>query len=127
MHSGCKSWLMLVQPSSHRVAMEADTCAKVGEGSAGTTQPTCWENVVAEYADVFNRLVCLQKGIPYIVPKWNLALSHRISNNIAYLLLNLWKSCNSWTSILKRSGLGPHACHTETPLCLYARKQGSSV
>ena len=44
---------MLVQPSSHVVAMEADTCARAGDGSAGTAEPTNWENLVAEYANVF--------------------------------------------------------------------------
>ena len=53
MHSGCEAWLMLVQLSSHVVAMEADMCARVGEGSAGSAEPFRWENVVAEYADVF--------------------------------------------------------------------------
>ena len=53
MHSGCESWLMLVQPSSHVVTMEADTCARAGEGSAGSAEPSCWENVVAKYADMF--------------------------------------------------------------------------
>ena len=53
MHSGCEAWLMLVQPSSHVVAMEADTCARAGEGSAGSAEPSRWENVVAEHTDVF--------------------------------------------------------------------------
>ena len=53
MCSRCEGWLMLVQLSSHVVAMEADTCAEAGEGSVGTAEPSCWENVVAEYADVF--------------------------------------------------------------------------
>ena len=53
MRSGCKAWLVLVQPSSHVVAMEADTCARVWEGSAGAAEPSCWENVAAEYADMF--------------------------------------------------------------------------
>ena len=44
---------MLVQPLSHMIAMEADTCTKAGEGSAGSAEPSCWENVVAEYADMF--------------------------------------------------------------------------
>ena len=44
---------MLVQLSSHMVAMEADTCAEAGEGSAGSAQSTHWKNVVAEYANVF--------------------------------------------------------------------------
>ena len=53
MHSGCEAWLMLVQPSSHVVVMKDDTCAAAGEGSAGTAEPSHWENVVAECADVF--------------------------------------------------------------------------
>ena len=53
MHSGCEAWLMLVQPSSHAVAMEADTCARAGEGSAGSAEPSRWENMVDEYAAVF--------------------------------------------------------------------------
>ena len=56
MRSGCKSWLILVQPLSHVVAIEADTCARAGEGSAGTAEPSCWENAVAEYADMFEPL-----------------------------------------------------------------------
>ena len=53
MRSGCESWIMLVQPSSHVAAMEADTCDRAGEGSAGSAEPSRWENVVAEYADLF--------------------------------------------------------------------------
>ena len=56
MRSGCEAWLMLVQPSSHVVTMEADTCARPGEGSAGSAEPSCWENVVAEYTDMFEPL-----------------------------------------------------------------------
>ena len=92
MHSGCEAWLMLVQLSSHMVAMEADMCARVEEGSAGSAEPSRWENVVAEYADIFNHLVCLQTGKPCIVSKWNLALSHHLGDNTAYLLLNSRKS-----------------------------------
>ena len=33
MRRGCEAWLMLLQPSSHVVAKEADTCAGAGEGS----------------------------------------------------------------------------------------------
>ena len=33
--------------------------SKAGEGSAGTTEPTHWENMVAEYIDVFE-----PRGIP---------------------------------------------------------------
>ena len=44
---------MLVQPSSHVVAMEADTYAGEGEGSADTAESTYWENVVAECTHVF--------------------------------------------------------------------------
>ena len=53
MHCGCEAWLMLVQPSSHVVTMEADTRARVGEGSACAAEPSRWENMVAKYADVF--------------------------------------------------------------------------
>ena len=53
MHSGCDDWLMLVPPTSHVIAMEAGSCTGVEKGSAGTTKPFCWENVVAEYADMF--------------------------------------------------------------------------
>ena len=53
MRSGCEASLMLVQPSSHMVAMEADTCARAGEGSAGFAEASGWDSVVAEYADMF--------------------------------------------------------------------------
>ena len=53
MCSGSEACLMLVQLSSHMIAMEADKCTRAGEDSAGTAEPTHWENMVAEYADVF--------------------------------------------------------------------------
>ena len=28
MHLGCDAWMMLIQPATHMVAMEANTCAK---------------------------------------------------------------------------------------------------
>ena len=43
---------MLVQPSSHMVAKEADTCASAGEGS-GTPEAARWNDLVTEFADVF--------------------------------------------------------------------------
>ena len=33
--------------------MEGDTCDRAGKGSAGPAEPSRWQNVVAEYADVF--------------------------------------------------------------------------
>ena len=33
MRCGCDAWLMLVQPASYKVTMEADTCGGVGEGT----------------------------------------------------------------------------------------------
>lgn len=53
MRHGCDAWLMLVQPTSDVAAMEADTCAGVGEGSGLNTGASCWNNLVAEFADVF--------------------------------------------------------------------------
>ena len=53
MRRGCEAWLMLVRLSSHVVAMENNTCAGAGDGSAGTAESTHWKNMVAEYADVF--------------------------------------------------------------------------
>ena len=53
MRFGCDAWLMLVQPASHVVAMEADTCAVVGEGSELQLETSRWNNLVAEFADVF--------------------------------------------------------------------------
>ena len=44
---------MLVQPTSHMVAMEADTCAGAGEGSGLEPEASLWNNLVAEFADVF--------------------------------------------------------------------------
>ena len=44
---------MLVQLSSHVVAMEAYTGTRAGEGSAGSAELSRSENMIAEYADVF--------------------------------------------------------------------------
>ena len=53
MRYGCDAWLMLIQPTSHVVAMEADTCAGAGEGSGIKREASCWNNLVAESADIF--------------------------------------------------------------------------
>ena len=53
MRCGYETWLMLVQPSSHMVAMEADICAEAGEGSAMHTETTRWNNLNSEFANVF--------------------------------------------------------------------------
>ena len=53
MRRGCDAWLMLIQPSSSVVAMEADTDAGAGEDSANVVEASRWDNLVAEYADVF--------------------------------------------------------------------------
>ena len=53
MRRGCDAWLMLVQPTSHVVAMEADMCAGAGEDSGNITEASHWNNLIAEYADVF--------------------------------------------------------------------------
>ena len=44
---------MLVQPSSHVVAKEADTCAGAGEGSELQPETSRWNDLVTEFADVF--------------------------------------------------------------------------
>ena len=53
MRCGCHAWLMLVQPARHVVAMEADMCPGVGNGSKLQFEATHWNNLVAEFADVF--------------------------------------------------------------------------
>ena len=44
---------MLVQPASRVIAMEADTCAGAGEGSVINLEASCWNNLVDEFANVF--------------------------------------------------------------------------
>ena len=53
MWRGGDAWLMLLQPSSHVVAMEANTCSSVGEGAGLHPKPTIWDKVVADFANVF--------------------------------------------------------------------------
>ena len=53
MRHGCEAWLMLVQPTSHVVAIEVDMCAGVGEGSELQPKTSRWNNLVSEFADVF--------------------------------------------------------------------------
>ena len=118
MHSGCEAWLMLVQLPSHVVAMEADTNPERGGALLDPQNAPVRKMWLPSMLACLNRLVCLQKGTLCIVSKWNWALSHHIGSNITYLLLNLQKSGNSWTSILTRAGLDPCACHMEPPLCL---------
>ena len=44
---------MLVQPTSHVVAVEADMCSGVGKGFVINQEISCWNDLVAEFADVF--------------------------------------------------------------------------
>ena len=53
MRLGCDAWFMLVQPTSHVVAMEADTCAGAGEDSGLLLEASLWNNLVAKFSDVF--------------------------------------------------------------------------
>ena len=53
MRCGCDAWLMLVQPTSHVVTMKADMRAGVEEGFVLKPEASCWNNLVAEFADVF--------------------------------------------------------------------------
>ena len=54
MRRGFDAWLILVQPVSHLVAMEADKCAGAGEGFDFQAKSNPWKNLVAEFADVFD-------------------------------------------------------------------------
>ena len=53
MHLGCEAWLMLIQPATHVVAMEADTCAEGVVVSDTSGDATRWKSIVTEYSDVF--------------------------------------------------------------------------
>ena len=53
MRLGCEAWLMLIQPTTHVVAMEANTCEDGEVASNSRTDVSRWESVVAEYSDVF--------------------------------------------------------------------------
>ena len=44
---------MLLNPTSHMAAMEASTCASVGEVGPDVVLPSHWPNLVTEYSDVF--------------------------------------------------------------------------
>ena len=45
---------MLLNPTSHVAAMEASTCASVGEAEAAAdAKPSRWSNLVTEYSNVF--------------------------------------------------------------------------
>ena len=49
----CDAWLMLVQPASHMVTTKADACAGLGVDSGQLPEASRWNNLVAEYEDVF--------------------------------------------------------------------------
>ena len=53
MRLGCEAWLMLIQPATHVVAMEADTCAEGDVVSGASNDATRWNAIVTEYSDVF--------------------------------------------------------------------------
>ena len=53
MRLGCEAWLMLIQPATHVVAMEADMCEDGDMASNSRPDASCWESVIAEYSHVF--------------------------------------------------------------------------
>ena len=53
MRLGCEAWLMLIQPATHVVATEADTCAEGVVVSDTSNDATHWNSIVAEYSNVF--------------------------------------------------------------------------
>ena len=53
MRLGCKPWLMLIQPATHVVATEADTCAEGVVVSDSRNDATRWNFIIAEYSNVF--------------------------------------------------------------------------
>ena len=53
MRLGCEAWLMLIQPATHVVATEADTCAEGVVVSDSGSDATHWNSIVTEYSDVF--------------------------------------------------------------------------
>ena len=53
MRLGCEAWLMLIQPATHVVATEADTCAEGDVVSGACNDATRWNSIVTEYSDVF--------------------------------------------------------------------------
>ena len=53
MRLGCEAWLMLIQPATHMVAMEADTCAEGDVVSSVDNDTARWNYIINEYSDVF--------------------------------------------------------------------------
>ena len=53
MRLGYEAWLMLIQPATHVVAMEADTCAEGDMASDSRNDATWWNSIVTEYSNVF--------------------------------------------------------------------------
>ena len=88
MRLGCEAWLMLIQPATHVVAMEADTCAEGVVVSDPGNDATCWNSIVTEYSDVFEPQVCLLNVILYIKSNSNLAQYHHTSGSTESPLLS---------------------------------------
>ena len=53
MHLGCETWLMLIQPAMHVVAMKADTCAASNMASVMGQNAAHWDSIIVEYSNVF--------------------------------------------------------------------------
>ena len=53
MRLGCEAWLMLIQPATHVVAMEADACAESDMADDSRNDAACCNSIFAEYSNVF--------------------------------------------------------------------------
>ena len=53
MHLGCEPWLMLIQPATHVVTTEADTCAEGFMVSDASNYATHWNPIINEHSNIF--------------------------------------------------------------------------
>ena len=91
MRHGYDTWLMLVQPTSHVVTMEADTSAGAGGYSGLLPEASPWNDLVVEFADFLTRLECQQNTKPCTESNWNLVVHLSLGTSTKFQLLNSQK------------------------------------
>ena len=88
MRLGCEAWLMLIQPATHVVATEADTCAEGIVVSDTSGMPHVGSLSLLSTPMCLNPQVCLLNVILYIESNSNLAQYHRTSGSTESPLLS---------------------------------------
>ena len=125
MRLGCEAWLMLIQPATHVVATEADTCAEGDVASGSRNDATLLEFYRPLSTPMcLNPPVCLLNVTQFIESNLNLAQYHHTSGSTESLLLQLAEVRWQLDEYLKKGWIRPSCLPYGAPIIFIQKKTG---